>query len=208
MKELLDLYSQKKDAIEKRLIEFRHVWNGSAERVFAELAFCLCTPQSKAQLCWSSVLKLVENGMLYNGSEAQVKKHIKPIRFYNTKARHIILARKIFTENGGIRIKGIIPSQEKQAREWLVSNVKGLGYKEASHFLRNAGRAQHLMILDRHILRNLVAYGVISEVPKAMSTKKYMEIEDKMLSFAQSVGIPASHLDLLFWSKQTGEIFK
>ena len=83
-----------------------------------------------------------------------------------------------------------------------------MGYKEASHFLRNIGFADDLAILDRHILKNLKIFGIIDEIPKSLSKKKYIEIEEKMRNLANEVNIPLSHLDLLFWSKETGEIFK
>jgi N-glycosylase/DNA lyase len=83
-----------------------------------------------------------------------------------------------------------------------------MGYKEASHFLRNIGFADDLAILDRHILKNLKIFGIIEEIPKSLSKKKYLEIEEKMRNLANEVNIPVSHLDLLFWSKETGEIFK
>ncbi len=96
----------------------------------------------------------------------------------------------------------------QEAREWLVNGVKGIGYKEASHFLRNIGFGEELAILDRHILRNLKELGVIHEIPLSLSKKKYFEIEKKMKEFSRSVNIPMSHLDLVFWYKETGEIFK
>ncbi len=98
-------------------------------------------------------------------------------------------------------------TKETELREWLVKNIKGYGYKEASHFLRNIG-FEELAILDRHVLKNLKNYGVIEEVPKSLTPKKYKEIEEKMRRFSKSVDIPISHLDLLFWSNETGEIFK
>jgi N-glycosylase/DNA lyase len=89
-----------------------------------------------------------------------------------------------------------------------VRNVKGIGYKEASHFLRNIGFGQHLAILDVHILRNMVRYGVIESVPKNISRSVYLELENKLKGFAKKIGIPMDELDLLFWSSETGEIFK
>ena len=74
-------------------------------------------------------------------------------------------------------------------------------------FLRNIG-IEEFAILDRHVLKNLKKYNVIDDIPKCLTPKKYMEIEEKMRSFAKSVDIPFSHLDLLFWSEETGEIFK
>ena len=49
---------------------------------------------------------------------------------------------------------------------------------------------------------------MISEVPKSITPKKYKEIEDKMREFSKKIKIPMDYLDLLFWSNETGEIFK
>ena len=65
-----------------------------------------------------------------------------------------------------------------------------------------------MAILDRHILKNLTSNGVIDEVPKTLTPKKYLEIEEKMKEFAKSTGIPLAELDLLFWSMEAGEVFK
>jgi N-glycosylase/DNA lyase len=86
--------------------------------------------------------------------------------------------------------------------------VLGLGYKEASHFLRNIGLGEDLAILDRHILKNLMLLGVIREVPTSLSRKTYLEIERKMTAFSKEAGIPMSKLDLLLWYKEAGEVFK
>ena len=94
------------------------------------------------------------------------------------------------------------------AREWLVENVKGLGYKEASHFLRNIGLGENLAILDRHILKNLALLGVIKEVPTSLTKRIYLEIERKMIAFSKEANIPMGHLDLLLWYKEAGEVFK
>jgi N-glycosylase/DNA lyase len=96
----------------------------------------------------------------------------------------------------------------RECREWLVNNLTGLGYKEASHFLRNIGFGENIAILDRHILRNLCLLGVIPEIPEALSRAKYLRIEEKMSGFAAKIAIPLLHLDLLLWYKETGEIFK
>ena len=94
------------------------------------------------------------------------------------------------------------------AREWLVENVKGLGYKEASHFLRNIGLGEDLAILDRHILKNLVLLGVIAKVPGSPTKRIYLEIEKEMAAFSEKAGIPMRELDLLLWYKEAGEVFK
>ncbi len=86
-------------------------------------------------------------------------------------------------------------------------NVKGLGWKEASHFLRNIGR-RNLAILDRHILRNLKRHQVIRSLPKTLTAKRYKAIEQQFARFAEAIGISMDELDLLFWSRETGEILK
>lgn len=55
-----------------------------------------------------------------------------------------------------------------------------MSYKEASHFLRNVGFGEDVAILDRHILRNLERLAVIDEIPKTLSPKLYLEIEDRL----------------------------
>ncbi|MBU1630565.1 MAG: DNA lyase, partial [Candidatus Omnitrophica bacterium] len=90
----------------------------------------------------------------------------------------------------------------------IPNGVKGIGYKEASHFLRNIGLGENIAILDRHILRNLKELGVIKEILSSISKKKYLEIEGKMKEFSVSANIPMDHLDLVFWYKETGEVFK
>ncbi len=66
---LLRRYAEKKEAIKQRLEDFKTAYNGSEEDIFAELAFCLFTPQSKAKLCDAAVKKLREKGLLLSGSE-------------------------------------------------------------------------------------------------------------------------------------------
>ncbi|MFW5800234.1 MAG: DNA lyase, partial [Spirochaetota bacterium] len=93
-------------------------------------------------------------------------------------------------------------------RVWLVKNIKGYGYKEASHFLRNIGFGDNIAILDRHIYKNLKLLNVIDEIPKSASPKKYIEIEQKMREFSKEINIPMAHLDFVLWYKEAGEIFK
>jgi N-glycosylase/DNA lyase len=204
-------YASRKRAIQKRLLEFQQVWNGPDERIFAELAFCFCTPQSKAKSCWSAVSTLQATGKLYTGSLPEIRKSLyKNVRFHNNKASYILHARKVFSENGNLMIKKKLSSfgEPKEMREWLVSNLKGIGYKEASHFLRNIGFGKDIAILDRHILKNLQKHGAIREVPKSLTQRKYLEIEQQMRDFSRKMKIPMEEMDLLFWSEETGEVFK
>ena len=204
------LYQERKDAIQKRLSEFREVMKWSDEDVFGELAFCLLTPQSSAKVCWDAVTKLKQQTLLLKGTPTDLQPSLTQVRFGDSKARYIVEARDMFTRDGRIQIKPQIQRfyNPFELREWLVDNVKGLGYKEASHFLRNIGLGENFAILDRHILRNLAGLGVVPEIPVSLTKKRYLEIEEKLRGFAAEIGIPMADLDLLFWSKETGWIFK
>ena len=208
IEELMDLYTPVKEQIETRLMDFRHIWEKASEEVlFRELVFCLLTPQSKARTCWKAVQRLTRKDMIAKGEPGQVQEELAGVRFSNRKAEYICLARNTFCEKTLRATLGGFDSPVA-AREWLVENIKGFGYKEASHFLRNIGLGEELAILDRHILKNLVLLGVIEEVPNSPTKRIYLEIEKKMTAFSREAGIPMGHLDLLLWYKEAGEVFK
>jgi N-glycosylase/DNA lyase len=208
--ELQALYQERKEAIQNRLAEFRQVMQWKDDEVFAELCFCLLTPQSSAKVCWEAVTALKQRTLLLKGLSAELEPHLRSVRFADSKAKYIVEARKMFSKDGVMQLKSQISSfyNPFELREWLVENVKGLGYKEASHFLRNIGLGEGFAILDRHILRNLNGLGVIPEIPVTITKKRYLEIEEKLRKFATEIDIPMADLDLLFWSKETGWIFK
>ena len=209
--ELKEFYKEKEGIISRRVAEFRRLWeSGDEVDYFKELIFCILTPQSKAKICWQKVLELFEEKLIFGGSVKDIALVLTGVRFRFNKARYIILAREKFIVDGKIILREKIKQfgRPLQAREWLVKNIKGMGYKEASHFLRNIGFGENLAILDRHILKNLKHFGVISEIPKSLTRKRYIGIEKKFLSFARIINIPPSHLDLLLWCKETGEVFK
>lgn len=209
--DLTSFWKSAKKNIEQRVRHFDGVFKtGSEEAVFAELAFCLFTPQSKAVSCWKAVNILHDKNLLLKGSPEEISKNINNVRFHNNKSKYLTDARSKFTINGKISIKNKLASfkNPEDLREWVIENITGIGYKEASHFLRNTGIGPDLAILDRHILKNLKKFGAVDEIPKTLTPKKYLEIEKKMQSFSKEVKIPMSHMDLLMWCMQTGGIFK
>ncbi len=158
-----------------------------------------------------------KSGLLFRGDKATISKRLRgTVRFHNNKSAYLVAARKLFSASGGggkngfgLDVKSRLNKGDtSKTREWLVKNIKGLGYKEASHFLRNIGLGRDLAIIDRHILENLKRYKVIDKVPTSISKKSYVSIEEKMRAFSRRIKIPIEELDLLFWSRQTGYIFK
>ena len=91
-------------------------------------------------------------------------------------------------------------------RTWLVQNIKGLGYKEASHFLRNIGYDDYA-IIDFHIIDILTQYGFIKK-PKSLSKKRYLEIEQDLNHIAQLCDLTLAELDFYLWYLETGKILK
>ncbi len=204
--QLLDLYRLKKEDIRAKLDHFRAFKNKAKGDIFLELCFCLLTPQSKALSADKAMKQLVDSGFPYSFNIRDSRKILKNsgVRFHRNKSIYLSLARERFL-NGGLRLP-IGPPIE--SRKWLVRNIKGMGYKEASHFLRNTGHGEDIAILDRHVLRNMEGLKVIESVPKSLSPKKYVEIERRMKGLSSRLGIGLAELDLLFWSKETGFIFK
>ncbi|MDR0977962.1 MAG: N-glycosylase/DNA lyase [Endomicrobium sp.] len=197
--------------ISQREKHFADIWEkGTEEQIFAELVFCLFTPQSKAVSCWNAVKTLAGRNMMFFSDQEHIAEVINGVRFKHAKAGYLVKARDFFTAGGSIKIREKLASFTDiyELRKWLISNVKGVAYKEAGHFLRNIGIGGNLAILDRHILKNLELYGVIKEIPKNLSVRTYLEIEKKMQVFAFETGIAMSHLDMLFWCRNTGGIFK
>ncbi len=196
-------FSTKREAIRTRLEEFARV---PPEEYFYELVYCLLTPQSSAVHA-ATVVALLRNADLEERKLdlAELLRHdAHYIRFHNTKARRILAAR----EQIPLVVAKIQQTPDAvELRSWLVSSVDGFGLKEASHFLRNIGRL-NLAILDRHILRNLRRYDVIRAIPKTLTPKRYFSIERSFLRFAETTGISLDELDLLFWSRETGQILK
>jgi len=206
---LISEYGRRRDEIRRRLRQFGEMRRRCDESVFAELCFCICTAQSKAVCCDRAVSGLARSGVLFNGGLRQIRAGLEAVRFPNNKARYILEARALFSSGGAVRIKDRLAAGDNRSmRLWLTENVKGLGLKEASHFLRNVGLGRGMAILDVHILKNLARCGVINAIPETVSRRAYFDIEERMGIFARDIGIPMEELDLLFWSLQTGFIFK
>lgn len=201
--ELHQMYAERRDAIRGRLDEFMRI---KPMQYFYELAYCMLTPQSSAVNAGKAVERLQEKN--FSGEQLDPEPILFQkdfyIRFHRTKARLLLEMKKNFPE-----ILSAVSNGETGSvlREWLVKHVKGIGYKEASHFLRNIGY-RDLAILDRHILKNLKKFGAIRSIPKSLTPRRYLRIERQFHRFAATLGIPLDELDLLFWSLETGEILK
>lgn len=192
-----------KDLVDRRLAEFKRAGRRDDEGLFKELCFCLLTANYSAE-GGIRIQQAIGDGFMTLG-EKQLAKRLRDLgyRFPNVRASYIVQARK---HARGLRKKLLGFDSEQDARDWLAKEVKGLGYKEASHFLRNIGY-EDVAIVDFHIVDFLVAYRLV-ERPKTMTPKRYLEIEEVLRDVAQKSGMNLGELDLYMWYCETGKILK
>jgi len=203
-------YEKIKPLILLRLSEFKMKFELADDKeVFKELIFCTLTPQSKASVCLEILLKY-GNFIIITDSAYKIAQKLKGVRFRNNKAEYIVFNKKVaFSIKSGFKNKIVSFKENIQSlRNWIVKSFKGIGLKEASHFIRNIGFGDEIAILDRHILNCLKQLGLIYEIPGSLNYKKYIEIESVMKKFSKEVKIPMAHLDLLMWHSKAGEILK
>lgn len=208
--EIEKLYESIKEEIDKKIDEYKEAFNYDNKDFFAEIAFCILTPQSKALNAWKIIQTLKENDLLFTADSDILENYLNSIRFKKTKAKRLVSLREKLSINGSLEAKKIIFNGDDvfKIREWLVKNIDGFGYKEASHVLRNLGFGENIAILDRHILRNLLKLEIIDEIPKTLTPKKYMDIEEKMRKYSSKIDISMDRLDLLFWYNEVNYLFK
>lgn len=200
-------WRERRPTIERRLREFRAIGRRGDEALFEELAFCLFAIQTAARRSDAAVRDLAASGLLMSGLQEDIAIRLRrQVRFHNHKAAYLVAARERFFGGGG-SLWRLVREPPPEARAWLVREIDGLGYKEASHFLRNVGRGEDFAILDRHVLKNLRRHGAVRDVP-TLTAKRYLAVEEKVRVFSRAVRIPMAALDLLFWSRETGEVFK
>ncbi|MHA1299981.1 MAG: N-glycosylase/DNA lyase [Candidatus Helarchaeota archaeon] len=193
-----------KKIVDDRIREFQKVGEGHLDKIFKELCFCIMTANCSAEMC-IRVQNEINDGFL-TIPENKLAKRLKEVgyRFYNKRASYISASRKYKDD-----LMDIIKANkdEVELRDWLVKNIKGLGYKEASHFLRNIG-FKNLAIIDFHIIDLLIKHKIIDEKPKSLSRKKYIEIENILTKIAKELNLTLGELDLYLWYIETGKILK
>ncbi len=204
-------HSERREEILKRLSEFDAVWQtGTDERLWEEMVFCFFTGGCSARMGIRSVDAV--RPLLLSGNHAELAHALRgKHRYPNARAGYIVASREFLQEHFNLRLREKLQDfdDDLERRDWLVKEkrIKGLGYKEASHYLRNIGFKGYA-ILDKHILRSLAELEIIDD-PKPPNTRlKYLTIEEKLKSLAETAEIDFDELDLVLWSLKTGEILK
>ncbi len=192
-------------------MELKKVNKNDDERLFEELCFCILTANTSAEMGMKAIDAIRD--LLINGNAEEMTKKLEGIyRFNVLRPSYIIYTRNYLQNEFNFKLKDKIEALKNnpvELRNFFAFNkgIKGIGYKEASHFLRNIGFKGYA-ILDKHILDSLLEFNVIDEIKTPMTSKVYYGIEQKMRLFSNEIDIPMDELDLLLWSRRTGRILK
>ncbi|RLI21556.1 N-glycosylase [Candidatus Bathyarchaeota archaeon] len=195
--------SEVKNLVNTRIREFKENGAKSNGEIFIELCFCILTANFNAEKAIKIQTEIGKDFLTL--PESQLAEKLKRLghRYPNTRAKYIVKARKYKNS-----LKEVISSfnVEDELREWLVKNIKGIGYKEASHFLRNIGYT-NFAIIDFHITDLLARYKLL-EKPKTLTKKEYFKIENLLREIAEKSNLNLAELDLYLWYMETGKILK
>lgn len=197
--------------IRARLAEFQHLREKATDaRLWEELVFCIFTAGASARMGLRSIEAV--RTTLRNGSHDELTEALRGAhRYPRARSGYIVTTRDYLTREFKMRLRERLESFDDQhaRRDWLARErqVKGLSYKEASHFLRNVGFRGYA-ILDKHILRSLAEMEVIETNAPPTTRARYLDTEERLRRFARDVRIDFDELDLVLWSMKTGEILK
>lgn len=189
--------------VQEKIEEFKKAGNSSKEFIFGELSFCILTANTSAELGIRMQNEIGLEGFLnYDADTLRTELKRAKYRFYNVRSNFIAEARWIMDD-----LPGLLKSTDRiGARDYLVENVKGIGYKEASHFLRNVGIFD-FAILDKHIMR-MLSEEYSNLTLKTSTRKDYLKNEELIIDLACKASIEPGILDLYMWKIATGKIIK
>lgn len=202
---------QKTPEIRHKLKEFENIIRSASEEViFEELVFCIFTAGTSAKMGLNALSTV--RSILQSASEDELRAKLRGVyRFPNARSKHVIHTRNYLAREYGLKLRPLLLSFKDpvERRDFFALNkdMKGLGFKEASHFLRNIGFRGYA-ILDKHILQCLFELGITESSQAPHSRSRYIEIENKFKKFSERNGFDFDEMDLFLWSEKTGEILK
>lgn len=208
--ELLAEYRRKRGAIHRRLREFSALSKKDDPAIFHELCFAILAANSSSEMA-DKTLQAIADLVMDGSVEAMQARLRGRFRFWRRRPDYIVHTRTSLRACCGLRLWSFFRSfpSNQALRAYLAETkmIKGVGYKEASHFLRNIG-VRGLAILDKHILACLVEFGVVRSAKPPKNRREYLRLERKMQAFASRLQISVDALDLLLWSRRTGKILR
>lgn len=122
-------------------------------------------------------------------------------RYPRLRANHITrTAESIYQAGESIRNLLYSSKDSRDARMKIMSAAVGIGPKQSSLFLRNISYADDLAILDRHVLHYMFLLRLFPATTRGMTgLSTYVEVEDKLRTYAERVRVNLSYLDTAIW---------
>lgn len=194
--------SEIKATVDQRIDEFMQFQQEDPERIFQEMCFCIMTANCPAERCIEIHEKIGQDFLSLNEDELSATFKDLGYRFPNVRANYISESRDFITQLS----EALTNLKGEELRSWVVKNIKGLGYKEGSHFLRNIGYKDYA-IVDFHIVDLLERHGLVQR-PKTMTKKNYLKIEKVLKELGEKLNLNLAELDLYLWYLETGKILK
>ncbi len=180
-------------------------WKRLSESDIKKIAILrVCSPQTRIanlrSLEYSPDMdRLLKNENYEEERFAILRKH--RIRFPDQKTKRIshLLSLNILGLIQSLeQLNGASLSQERRARERVMTIINGMGLKTASDFLKDIGFSKYLAVLDSRNLRFLQDIGLTPKQLKASELTKrkiYYKLEDIENKLAKKMGITVSELD-------------
>lgn len=183
----------------------------SEEELFAELASCILGSRitfEKAKTI-SELLKsnellslqyLIENPKRCESRIYSVLREQKCL-YARSKARYIVTSGTRIYVKECTSIKEILKKAHDQyiARETLSKLCLGIGFKQASLFLRNIHYADNLAILDTHVITYMRLMGFKKELDKSLNRQLYLLYENQLRNYSKKFNTSVAQLDLSIW---------
>jgi N-glycosylase/DNA lyase len=210
-------YREKRKEIDSRLKEFKSLRDSSEERKFLELTFVLLTSRTDAEKAWEAANKLERSDLLLSGGTEDIGTILdeKGVQYPEKKAEFVVENREKLSQptlvdpEKKLKISNRIDKEDlDSSRRWFAENLKGIGWKGASHFLRNIGYGNGFAIISGHIAGQLYELELKENPGPVDDEEEYLELEQRLQKLSEDLGIDIKALDLVLWSMKTGKVFR
>jgi len=187
------------------------------KRLWWELSSCILSSQVPYPLSTAAANAINNDGILHDKCVSATKRAkrleellITPVevdgkqrayRFPVARARQLAAAHSVVMDSK-CTLRELVNSfaTATEARCWFVKHVPGIGPKQASMFLRNAGVSYDLAILDRHVLNYMTKLGMYSGDNHSISSlAQYRRHEVELKKHAEELDCQVGFLDWAIW---------
>ena len=221
-KEIMNLVLDEYSRLETKYHRNKKWIDMSEDELWQELCLCILSSNVPYELTLSAFHHLKKKGYLrleLLKKESISKKIItdelsRPVylpkkkdggyrkyRFPKTRARNIIQAAKVIArEEDWIKKLLLRSNSERKVRGLLVSEISGIGLKEASHFLRNIKYSKNLAIVDSHVVSFLQQIDAGTQrKTKTITRNTYFELENQIQEICGEYKLDLSIFDMAIW---------